>query len=82
MAERKVVLLMIDERFEFFGSPASMFYKYSKERLGISQQSLNNYFSKIPQGEPLVYKNRVCTIIKAPIFVKPTTRGRKKQVTG
>jgi len=76
---RNVILLIKDERYEFYGSPASLFDKYTANDLAISQKALNSYFSKLPAGEPRIYKNRICTIIKAPLHVKPTTRGRKKQ---
>ena len=78
MAQRSVILLIKDERYEFFGSPASLFDKYSVDDLAISQQGLNNYFSKLPEGSEQVYKNRICEIRKGNMYVKPTTRGRKK----
>jgi hypothetical protein len=56
-----------------------MFDKYSKEEIGISQASLNNYFSKLDNNAELVYKNKKCTIRKGTLYVKPTTRGRKRQ---
>lgn len=80
MAQRNVILLIKDERYEFFGSPASLFDKYSANDLAISQQGLNNYFSKLPDGAEQVYKNRICEIRKGCIYVKPTTRGRKKEI--
>ncbi len=79
MPQRSVILLIKDERYEFYGSPASLFDKYSANDLAISQQGLNNYFSKIPDGQPMIYKNRICEIHKGSIYVKPTTRGRKKE---
>lgn len=78
MAQRSVILLIKDGRYEFFGSPASLFDKYSAFDLAISQQGLNNFFSKLPEGEEMVYKNRICEIRKGFVYVKPTTRGRKK----
>ena len=77
--ERNIIHLEIDGKHEYFGSPASMFDKYSKEEIGISQASLNNYFSKLDNNAEVVYKNKKCTIRKGTLYVKPTTRGRKKQ---
>lgn len=77
--ERNIIHLEIDGKHEYFGSPASMFDKYSKEEIGISQASLNNYFSKLDNNAELVYKNKKCTIRKGTLYVKPTTRGRKRQ---
>ena len=77
--ERTIVHLEIDGRHEYFGSPASMFDKYTREEIGISQSALNNYFSKLSEEAEAVYKNKKCTIRKGTLYVKPTTRGRKKQ---
>ncbi len=79
MAQRSVILLIKDERYEFYGSPASLFDKYTANDLAISQQGLNNFFSKLPEGSEMVYKNRICEIRKGSIYVKKTTRGRKKE---
>lgn len=77
--ERNIIHLEIDGKHEYFGSPASLFDKHSKEEIGISQASLNNYFSKLDNTAEVVYKNKKCTIRKGTLYVKPTTRGRKKQ---
>ena len=37
------------------------------------------YFSKLGEDVEAVYKNKKCTIRKGALYVKPTTRGRKKQ---
>ncbi len=82
MSNRNVIQLHILEtgEYEFFGSPASLYDKHTSDELMIAQNSLNNHFSKQQQaGNPLVYKNSYCEIRKASIYVKPTTRGRKKE---
>ena len=54
--------------------------KHEAKELLIAQTSLNNHFSKMAaQGKDLVYKNAYCEIRKGCIYVKPTTRGRKKE---
>jgi hypothetical protein len=75
--ERNLIHLEIDGKHEYFGSPASMFDKYTKEEIGISQASLNNYFSKLGNTAEVIYKNKKCTIRKGTLYVKSTTRGRK-----
>ena len=77
--ERTVLHLEIDGRHEYFGSPSSLFNKYTREEIGISQAALNNYFSNLGDCEEIIYKNKKCTIRKGTLYVKPTTRGRKKQ---
>ncbi|MBO5865944.1 MAG: hypothetical protein J6Q73_07850 [Bacteroidaceae bacterium] len=77
--ERTIVHLEIDGRHEYFGSPSSLFDKYTREEIGIGQAALNNYFSKLGENDESIYKNKKCTIRKGALYVKPTTRGRKKQ---
>ena len=82
MANRNIILLHIlsTDEYEFYGSPASLFDKHAANELLISQNSLNNHFSKQQlAGNPLIYKNSYCEIRKGCIYVKPTTRGRKKE---
>lgn len=82
MAQRNVIMLHILEHniYEFYGSPASLYDKHSSTELLISQKSLNNFFSKQAlSGNPLIYKNDYCEIYKDELYVKPTTRGRKKR---
>ena len=79
--ERTIVHLEIDGRHEYFGSPSSLFDKYTREEIGIGQAALNNYFSKLGEDVEAVYKNKKCTIRNGALYVKPTTRGRKKQNT-
>ena len=57
----------------------SIFGKHTQEEIGISQAALNNYFSKLGESDEPIYKNKKCTIRKGTLYVKPTTRGRKKQ---
>jgi hypothetical protein len=77
--ERSILHLEINEKHEYFGSPSSLFDKYTREEIGISQAALNNYFSKLDDNDEIIYKNKKCTIRKGVLYVKPTTRGRKKQ---
>ena len=77
--DRTILHLEFEERHEYFGSPASLFDKYTRDDIGISQQALNNYFSKLKNCDEAVYKNKKCTIRKGVLYVKATTRGRKKQ---
>ena len=48
-------------------------------RFSITVRKLNNYFSKLGESDEPIYKNKKCTIRKGTLYVKPTTRGRKKQ---
>lgn len=77
--ERTILHLQIGELHEYFGSPASLYDKHTSEEIGISQAALNNYFSKLPEGEEPIYRNKICVIRKGSLYVKPSTRGRKKQ---
>ena len=45
--DRTILHLEIEDRHEYFGSPASLFDKYTREEIGITQAALNNYFSKL-----------------------------------
>ena len=81
MANRSIIQLhlLASDSFEFFGSPAALFDRYTAEDLLIAQTSLNNHFSKMAaQGKELVYRNAYCEIRKGEVYVKPSTRGRKK----
>lgn len=83
MANRNIILLHLLESdiYEFYGSPASLYDRHDAQELLIAQTSLNNHFSKLAaQGKDLVYRNAYCEIRKAEMYVKPTTRGRKKEV--
>ena len=53
--------------------------KHAQEKIDISLSVLNNYFSKLGESDEPIYKNKKCTIRKGTLYVKPTTRGRKKQ---
>lgn len=76
---RTIIHLEINGIHEYYGSPSSMYDKHTAEELGISKASLNNYFSKLSENAPQIYENKICTIRKGKMYVKPTTRGRKKQ---
>jgi len=82
MANRNIILLHLLESdiYEFYGSPASLYDRHDAHELLIAQTSLNNHFSKLAaQGKELIYRNAYCEIRKAEMYVKPTTRGRKKE---
>lgn len=76
---RTIIHLEINGIHEYFGSPSSMYDKHTAEELGISKAALNNYFSKLSDAAPQFYENRLCIIRKGKMYVKPSTRGRKKQ---
>lgn len=82
MANRNIILLHLleSDTYEFYGSPASLYDRHDAQELLIAQTSLNNYFSKqAAQGKELIYRNAYCEIRKGEMYVKPTTRGRKKE---
>lgn len=82
MANRNIIFLHLLESdiYEFYGSPASLYDRHNAQELLIAQTSLNNHFSKLAaQGKELIYRNAYCEIRKAEMYVKPTTRGRKKE---
>lgn len=76
---RTIIHLEIDGKHEYFGSPSSLYDKYTSDELGISKASLNNFFSKLSDAAAPIYTNKYCTIRKGLLYVKPSTRGRKKQ---
>ncbi len=76
---RTIIHLEINEVHEYYGSPSSLYDKHTAEELGISKASLNNYFSKLSDNDPQLYKNSKCIIRKGKLYTKPSTRGRKKQ---
>ena len=83
MSNRNIILLHIleSDTYEFYGSPASLFDRHAAKELLIAQTSLNNHFSKMAaQGKDLVYRNSYCEIRKGSVYVKPTTRRRKKDI--
>lgn len=75
---RTVIHLQIGETHEYYGSPSSLYDKHTADELGIAQASLNNYFYKLPDSAEPIYTNNKCIIRKGILYVKPTTRGRKK----
>lgn len=76
---RTIIHLEINEVHEYYGSPSSLYDKHTAEELGISKASLNNYFFKLSDNDPQLYKNSKCIIRKGKLYTKPSTRGRKKQ---
>lgn len=80
MEERTIIHLELNGIHEYYGSTSSMYDKHTAEELGISKASLNNYFSSLSDDSPKIYENKVCIIRKGKIYVKPSTRGRKKEL--
>lgn len=78
---RTIIHLELNGVHEYYGSPSALYDKHSPEELGISKPSLNNYFSKLSDNDPQIYQNVRCIIRKGKLYVKPSTRGRKKQET-
>lgn len=77
--QRTIIHLEMNGRHEYFGSPNSLYDMHSSIEIGISKAGLNNYFSqKSKEGKECLYINKKCTIRKGKIYVKPSTRGRKK----
>ena len=67
-----------EPRHEFFGSPASLFDKYTASDLGIGRGALNNLYSRQSNdGVERVYNNDKCVIRKSRLYCKATTRGQK-----
>ncbi len=77
---RTIIHIEINGMHEYYGSPSSLYDRHTAEELGISKASLNNFFSKLSDNQPTKeYSNKKCIIRKAKLYVKPSTRGRKKQ---
>lgn len=62
---------------EYYGSTSSLFDKHKAEEMGISNASLNNYFSKNDATEKITKTGYI--IRRGALYTKPTTRGRKKE---
>lgn len=68
----KAILVIFENgNFEFFSRVTSIFDRYSVEEIGIKATSLNNYFCKLPKGEPQTYRGKKCTIYRGDIHVAP-----------
>ena len=50
MNERNVIVLIMEGRYEFYGSPAALYSKHTADELGITQGGLNNYFCMQSKG--------------------------------
>lgn len=79
--ERTILHLQIEDRHEYFGSPSSLFDKYTREDIGITQAALNNYFSKLGENYKPIYKNTKCTIKKAHSMLNPRLGGARSKDT-
>ena len=77
---RSIIHLEMNGNHEYFGSPSSLFDKYTSEDLGITQAGLNNYFSRNSESHIMCYINKKCTIRKGKLYVKSSTRGRKGNI--
>ena len=49
MNERNVIVLIMEGRYEFYGSPAALYSRHTADELGITQGVLNNNFCMEPQ---------------------------------
>ena len=77
--KRTIIHLEINGQHEYFGSPSSLYDKHSSDEIGITKAGLNNYFSEHREDEFVCYSNKKCVIRKGKLYVKPSTRGRKKK---
>ena len=78
---RTIIHLEINGVHEYYGSPSSLYDKRTVEEIGITKSTLNNFFSRLPEDSPQIYENEKCIIRKGKLYVKPSTRGRKKHET-
>lgn len=74
MNERNVIVLIMEGRYEFYGSPAALYSKHTTDELGITQGGLNNYFCMQSKGINKIYQNNKCKIIKGTVI---TNRNKK-----
>jgi len=74
MTPRTIISLRLGENVQFYTTPSALYSEHTAEELGITRQSLNNYFSK--QGDQAVktYKNDKCEIVKGVL------KGKNKEV--
>jgi len=71
-----------EPKHEYFGSPSSLFDKYSADELGIGRGALNNLYCKqASNGMAQEYQNDKCVIRKSRLYCKPTERGRKPSLS-
>ena len=64
MPLHNVIMLQIGEEYEFFSTPMALYSVHSAEELGITRESLNNYFSRQGDKPIKIYENDKCKIIR------------------
>lgn len=69
---RTIIFLRMADSCEFYSTPAALYEEHTAEELGISRQSLNNYFSRLGNAPVKHYKNTNCEIIKGVLKIKST----------
>lgn len=74
MNERNVIVLIMEGRYEFYGSPAALYSRHTADELGITQGGLNNYFCVQSKSTYKTYRNNKCEIIKGTVI---TNRNKK-----
>ena len=57
-------MLQIGEGIEFFSTPTALYSVHASEELGITRESLNNYFSRQGDKPVKIYENDKCKIVK------------------
>ena len=72
MTPRTIIFLRLADSYEFFSTPSALYSEHTAEELGISRQSLNNYFSRLGDLPVKCYKNANCEIIKGYLKIKST----------
>ena len=64
MPLQNVIMLQIGEEYEFFSTPTALYSIHTAEELGITRESLNNYFSRQGAKTVKIYENEKCKIIR------------------
>lgn len=64
MPLQNVIMLQIGEGYEFFSTPSALYGVHTAEELGITRESLNNYFSRQGDKPVKIYTNDKCKIVK------------------
>lgn len=72
MAPRTIIFLRLADSCEFFSTPSALYAEHTAEELGISRQSLNNYFSRLGDISVKRYQNANCEIIKGYLKTRST----------
>lgn len=67
------VHIMADESDHYFGSIAAIYEKFNRESLGITRWTLYNFKPGIDKA----YSNRLCTIKRCIVTIKPKSKKEK-----